>query len=106
MHSSSGATPLNDLDTQAAGDPNPLSLETSIGAAVRALRLRDGLTIAQVAEKADISRGMLSKIETGQTSAGMDTLARIARALGVSMSMLFANYDAAGSLAQHVKTRQ
>jgi transcriptional regulator with XRE-family HTH domain len=81
----------------------PPSLEDSIGAAIRELRQRDGLTIAQVAEKADISRGMLSKIETGQTSAGMDTLARIARALGVSMSMLFSKYDAASSEAQHVK---
>jgi transcriptional regulator with XRE-family HTH domain len=56
-----------------------------------------------VAELANLSRGMLSKIETGQASAGLDTLARIARALGVSMSMLFRKYDAAASSAQHIK---
>lgn len=84
-------------------DPQPPSLEESVGSAIRQLRLRDGLTIAQIAEQAGISRGMLSKIETGSTMAGMDTLARIARVLGVSMSMLFSKYDATASTAQHVK---
>lgn len=79
------------------------SLEESVGAAIKELRLRHGLTIAQVSEQASISRGMLSKIENGQTSAGMETLARIARALGVSMSMLFSKYDVSVSSAQHIK---
>jgi transcriptional regulator with XRE-family HTH domain len=82
------------------------SLEESVGAAIRELRQRHGLTLAQVSEQATISRGMLSKIETGQTSAGMDTLSRIARALGVSMSMLFSKYDSASTSAQHVKRGQ
>ena len=79
------------------------SLEETVGAAIRELRQKHGLTIAQVAEQAGISRGMLSKIENGQTSAGMDTLARIARALGVSMSMLFSKYDTTSAAAQHIK---
>ncbi|WP_431798450.1 XRE family transcriptional regulator (plasmid) [Cupriavidus metallidurans] len=79
------------------------ALEESVGAAIRELRLREGLTIAQVSELAGISRGMLSKIETGSTMAGMDTLARIARTLGVAMSALFSKYDATASTAQHVK---
>ncbi|MEY4764925.1 MAG: hypothetical protein RI907_1598 [Pseudomonadota bacterium] len=79
------------------------SLEETVGAAIREQRQKHGLTIAQVAEQADVSRGMLSKIENGQTTAGMDTLARIARALGVSMSMLFSKYDATTTSAQHVK---
>jgi transcriptional regulator with XRE-family HTH domain len=79
------------------------SLEETVGAAIRELRQKHGLTIAQVSEQAAISRGMLSKIENGQTSAGMDTLARIARALGVSMSMLFSRYDATAAAAQHIK---
>lgn len=82
---------------------NMPSLEESVGAAVREQRQKHGLTIAQLAEQAGISRGMLSKIENGQTTAGMDTLARIARALGGSMSMLFSKYDATATSAQHVK---
>lgn len=81
----------------------PPSLEACVGAAIRELRQRHGLTLAQVSEQAGVSRSMLSKIETGQTSAGMDTLARIARTLGVSMAMLFNQYDATGTSAQHVK---
>lgn len=87
-------------------DAHASSLEESVGAAIREIRQRHGLTLAQVSEQTNISRGMLSKIETGQTSAGMDTLSRIARALGVSMSMLFSKYDSAGTGAQHVKQGQ
>ena len=40
---------------------NPL--EHYLGATIRELRQRHGLTIAQVCEQAGIGRGMLSKIE-------------------------------------------
>ncbi len=79
------------------------SLEETVGAAIREQRQKHGLTIAQVAEQAGISRGMLSKIENGQTTAGLETLAQVARALGVSMSMLFSKYDATTTSAQHIK---
>lgn len=78
-------------------------MEECLGLAIRELRQRDGLTLAQVSEQASLSSSMLSKIENGQTCAGTDTLARIARALGVSMGMLFSKYDATGTSAQHVK---
>ena len=64
-------------------------MEEAVGAAIRELRQRHGLTLAQVSEQAGISRGMLSKIETGQTSAGIDTLGRISRAAGCALSMRF-----------------
>jgi transcriptional regulator with XRE-family HTH domain len=80
---------------------NPL--EHYLGATIRELRQRHGLTIAQVCEQAGISRGMLSKIENAQTSTGLDVLNRIAQALGVSMSALFRNYDTPGGGAQFVK---
>jgi len=86
-----------------APEPTSVTLEESVGSAIRALRLRDGLTIAQVSEQTGISRGMLSKIETGSVAAGMDTLSRIARALGVGMATLFSRYDATAATAQHVK---
>ena len=80
-----------------------LSLEKCVGSAVRALRLRHQLTITQVAEGAGISAGMLSKIENGQISAGMDTLSRVARALGSTMAMLFRTYDVPAGAAHLVK---
>ncbi|KKW67601.1 XRE family transcriptional regulator [Lampropedia cohaerens] len=88
---------------QETSDIHQPALEESIGSVIREIRLKEGLTIAQVAELAGLSRGMLSKIETGSTMAGLDTLARIARALGVSMSVLFSKYDTSAASAQHVK---
>jgi transcriptional regulator with XRE-family HTH domain len=92
-----------DVGVQQEPIGNKPTWEASVGTAIRELRQRDGLTLAQVAEQTGISRGMLSKIENGQTSAGVETLARIARALGVSMSHLFSKYDATAASAQHVK---
>jgi transcriptional regulator with XRE-family HTH domain len=92
--------------TSRTSPPQPPALEASLGTAIRELRLRHGLTLAQLSEQASLSSGMLSKIENGQTSAGTDTLARIARAMGVSMGMLFSKYDTNCTGAQHVKKGQ
>ena len=40
--------------------PQPPSLEASVGTAIRQLRQRHGLTLAQVSERANLSSGMLS----------------------------------------------
>jgi transcriptional regulator with XRE-family HTH domain len=90
----------------AALKDSPIALEKCIGEAVRELRTRRRLTIAQVAELAGISDGMLSKIENGQISAGMDTLSRVARALGSTMAMLFRTYDVPAGDAHLVKRGQ
>ncbi|NVO07422.1 MAG: helix-turn-helix transcriptional regulator, partial [Rhodoferax sp.] len=88
---------------QASPRATGLSLEVCVGNAVKALRLRQRLTISQVAAGAEISMGMLSKIENGQISAGMDTLSRLARTLGSSMAMLFRSYDVPAGGAHLVK---
>ncbi|MBN3811588.1 XRE family transcriptional regulator [Paraburkholderia sp. Ac-20347] len=85
------------------GDDSKPPLERYLGSTIRELRQRHGLTIAQVAEQAAISRGMLSKIENAQTSTGLDVLHRIAQALGVSLSTLFRNFDVPEGDAQFVK---
>ena len=90
----------------AALKDSPIALEKCVGTAVRELRSRRRLTIAQVAEQAGISDGMLSKIENGQISAGMDTLSRVARALGSTMAMLFRTYDVPAGAAHLVKSGQ
>jgi len=79
------------------------ALERYLGNAIRDLRQRHGLTIAEVADRAGISRGMLSKIENAQTATSLDSLHRLAQALGVSLSTLFRNYDVPEGSAQLVK---
>jgi transcriptional regulator with XRE-family HTH domain len=78
-------------------------LERYLGNTIRELRRAHGLTIAEISERADISRGMLSRIENGQTATSLDALSRIARALGVSLSALFKNYETEGGGAQLIK---
>jgi len=82
---------------------NSSSLESFLGKAIREERLGHGLTIADVSERAGVSRGMLSKIENAQTAVSLDALYRITATLGVSLSMLFRNFGVGGGSAQHVR---
>jgi transcriptional regulator with XRE-family HTH domain len=74
-----------------------------LGSTLRELRQKHGLTIAEVADQTNISRGMLSKIENAQTATSLETLAKLASALGVSLSTLFRNYNVPEGSAQLVK---
>lgn len=61
----------------------------SVGARVRRQRRRARLTQEELAERAEIDRRYLGKIETEDiTEPGIDTLDRIATALGVHISEL------------------
>lgn len=80
------------------------TLERYLGNQIKELRQHHGLTIAEVADRADISRGMLSKIENAQTATSLETISRLANALGVSLSTLFRQYDVPDGGAQHIKS--
>ncbi|MBW4663828.1 MAG: XRE family transcriptional regulator [Chroococcus sp. CMT-3BRIN-NPC107] len=80
------------------------SLERYVGNTIRQLRQKHGLTIAEVCDRANISRGMLSKIENAQTATSLETLAKLSSALGVSLSTLFRNYNMPEGDAQLVKS--
>jgi len=83
---------------------NGKSLDRYLGNVIRELRLKDNLTIAEVAAQAGISRGMVSKIENGQVSTSLETLSKIAQALGVSLAHLFRHYNMPSGGAQLVRT--
>lgn len=68
-------------------------LESFIGAQIRELRVALGLTMTELADSADISVGMLSKIENGQTSASLSTLQRLATALNIPIASFFSTFD-------------
>lgn len=90
-------------ETPIKGIDSGNSLERYLGNTIRELRLKHGLTIAEVAEQVGISRGMLSKIENAQTATSLDTIEKLANALGVSLSTLFRNYNMPEGGAQLVK---
>ena len=68
-------------------------LESFIGAQIRELRSTLGLTMTELADSAEISVGMLSKIENGQTSASLSTLQRLATSLNIPIASFFSTFD-------------
>lgn len=87
-------------------EENGATLARYLGNTIKDIRQHHHLTIAEVAERAGISRGMLSKIENAQTATSLDSLSKLAAALGVSMATLFRNYNVPTGGAQLVKAGQ
>jgi len=67
--------------------------EATIGGNIRNRREHAGLTLTELAVRAGLTKGALSKIETGRGSAAIATILRIAEALGVPLSELFAESE-------------
>lgn len=60
---------------------------------VRQHRKEAGLTVSELATAAEISPGMLSKIENGQISPSLNTLQTLAQALNIPIALLFTNFE-------------
>jgi transcriptional regulator with XRE-family HTH domain len=69
------------------------TLEEGIGAEVRRLRKSHDLTVAELGAAANLSSGMLSKIENGAISPSLATLGALAKALNVPITQLFAENE-------------
>lgn len=63
----------------------------AIGKHIQQYRLELDKTQEEIAEKADISKNYLSKIETGKSAGRLDKYYNIAKALGVTVDMLIDN---------------
>lgn len=61
----------------------------AIGLNILYYRKEQGLTQMQLAEKANISRTYMQKIETASCTCTLDTLMDIAEALGIPLKKLF-----------------
>ncbi len=99
--STAGAAPRGARPTARAGAP-AMSLGDYVGASLKRRRQLQRLTIQDVAERAGISRGMLSRIENGQATPSLDTLSRVCQAIGLSLSALFKDHDVPDGHARHV----
>jgi len=74
-------------------DSGEKNLETAIGREIKALRLQQGITIAELAVLTGLSISMLSKIENGATSASLTTLQLLANALSTPITSFFRRYE-------------
>lgn len=73
----------------------------SIAETVREERLRAGLTLEQLADRAELSTAHLSRIESGDRQPSLAALISLARALGVSVSTLFGEGRAGPTFATY-----
>jgi transcriptional regulator with XRE-family HTH domain len=76
-----------------AASVSDLTLEQAIGAQVRLLRRRIGITVSELAASANLSGGMLSKIENGQISPSLASLQALATALNVPLTNFFSTFE-------------
>lgn len=86
----------------APGPALATSLGGYVGASLKRQRQVQRLTLQDVAELSGISSGMLSRIENGQATPSLDTLARVCQAVGLSLSALFKDHDVPEGRARHV----
>ena len=93
----------------APGTPSPnasAEVGRQLGAAARRVRESQGLTLTDVATTADISAGMLSRLETGRVTPSLDTLVALAGALGVRPALLLQQVGGDDEGAQRVPAGQ
>ncbi|MCU1365334.1 MAG: helix-turn-helix protein [Ilumatobacteraceae bacterium] len=67
---------------------NSSELSGQLGRAVRTARLERGLSLGDVAERAGLSKSILSRLERGSGNPSIETLWRIAQALDVPLGSL------------------
>lgn len=60
-----------------------------IGGRIRQLRIKNDLTLAELASRTELTKGFLSQLERNLTSPSIQTLEDIAEALGVTMAQFF-----------------
>lgn len=65
----------------------------TIGSKLRDLRLKNGLTQEELADRAELSKGFISQLENDLTSPSIATLIDILTLLGSNLSGFFADYN-------------
>lgn len=63
--------------------------EPAIGPRVRAARLERGLSVAQLAQDATLTKGFISQLERGLANPSVASLVRLCDALGITVGSLF-----------------
>jgi transcriptional regulator with XRE-family HTH domain len=78
---------MSEESTTRAAAEDAVSSER-LGGRVKALRRDAGLTLDELAERAGVSRAMLSKLERGEKNPTLVVAARVAEGLGVTLTQL------------------
>jgi transcriptional regulator with XRE-family HTH domain len=76
------------------------TLDRRIADRIQAARRAEGLTLDGLAARAGVSRAMISRIERGEASPTAVLLGHLANALGITLSDMFREAEAAGPLVR------
>jgi transcriptional regulator with XRE-family HTH domain len=74
-----------------------MAMKSAIGARLKAARGRRRLSLRQLARLADVSASLLSLVENGKANPSVESLYRIANALGTSVTEFFVDGDGSRS---------
>jgi transcriptional regulator with XRE-family HTH domain len=69
------------------------SIILEIGLKIRKIRQERELTVQQLAERADVSKGLISRIENGRTIPSLPVLIAIVKGLNVEINHFFGDID-------------
>lgn len=81
--------PVHTLAPTPPADSERFDALEDLGARVRSLRTEQKMTLQELSARSQVSVGMLSHIERGQTSPSLKTLERLRVALGVPLARFF-----------------
>ena len=74
-----------------------------IGKKLRAIRLQQGLSLRELAARAEVSASLLSKIENGKANPSVRSLHSISNALSLPITHFFPEEEADGQTAEPIK---
>ena len=90
--------PVSATASNAPSAAEATDLAPVVGANLRRLRTRRGLSLERLAQISGVSRAMLGQIELGQSAPTINVLWKISRALEVTFSALISNRTQSGAL--------
>ena len=91
-------TASSDEDEAAAAAVPADDLTPVVGANLRRLRLKRGLSLERLARASGVSRAMLGQVELGQSTPTINVLWKVARALNVSFSTFLGQSEKASTV--------
>lgn len=81
---------------------NVSSSEQQIGQRLRRIRKRSGKTLEELAKMTDLTKGYLSKIETGKKVPPIATLTRISNAVGCEIAYFFQDQESGARIEDRI----
>lgn len=75
---------------------NELSIKQRFGLAIKQRRGELGISQEELAFRSGLHRTYISDIERGSRNLSLENIEKLAKALGISISTLFANYGIEG----------